>query len=186
MGRIKYIKNNGVEERQIKPPRSFILYLCIVLIVIMILFFLYRILIDYSTTYDVNSLIVSLTILLFIISGWGYTALWYFFGKERLIFVADELHYKKDLLGFGIQRKYDFAKITNPKIISYWKRKIYNPFQFFENIYNYGIFTHSYGKILSFDYGGQTKYFGFNIEESEAEELLEKIEKYIERGYITP
>jgi hypothetical protein len=179
MERIKYIKNNGVEEIQIKPKRSLFFNIVAVSSVFVILFLLFEIFIDYSTAPGTDRLTVSFMFALFIISGWGYPILWYFFGKEKLIFVADELHYKKDLFGVGIQRRYDLAKITNPQIIPYLKRKIYNPFQIFETVYAYSKMLSYYGILLSFDYGKQTKYFGFNLEESEAKELLQKIEEYI-------
>lgn len=184
MENIKYLNKNGVPEIQINAKRSLFFNVFAVLSLFVLLFLLYKIFIDYSTTNDVDRLIVSLTLALFIISFWGYPILWYFFGMEKLIFVTGELHYKKDLFGFGILRKYKLNKISNPNIIPYLKRKIYNPFQIFETAYAYSKIFSYYGTLLRFDYNNKTKYFGFNLEESEAEELLKNIKEYIERGYI--
>ncbi len=186
MRRVTYLDKNSVQEIQIKPKKNFMFYVYFIILLIAIPNILHEAFSFYTTEPGMATIFGAFLPALFIMLAFIYVPLWYFIGKEKLILLPGELHYKKDLLGFGILRKYELDKISNPKIIPYLKRKIYNPFQIFETVYAYGKMFSSYGNLLSFDYGKQTKYFGFNLKEPEAREVLQKIKEYIKKGYINP
>lgn len=102
------------------------------------------------------------------------------FGKEIIRFVGDEMHYKNELLGLGIQRKYKIYKIKYLRLGSV-RRVRSSLFELLDSGINDYI-----RNVITFNYGNKTKHLGVHLESFEAKEVLEKIEEYIERGYFTP
>lgn len=101
-------------------------------------------------------------------------------GKEIIKFIGDEMYYKNEFLGLGIQKKYKTYKIKNLRLGSVHCEK-YSLFQLLDPGVNDYI-----RNVITFDYGKRTKHLGFHLSSYEANEVLEKIEEYIERGYFTP
>jgi len=184
MERIKYLDKSGVPEIQIRTKKIGqridsnieMIFLIVIFAVLMPYIFFKTRFLAYSQTYFfIPEVFVILAALICI-----YICFLPLIGKERIRFVGDEFYYKIEVFGIGLPRKYKISEIKNLEATSFAFRKPKNPYLFFKMFYFAGFGERGHiHNLLCFDYGKQTKYFGFNLKEPEAEELLEKIKEYI-------
>jgi hypothetical protein len=184
MSRIKYLDKSGVPEIQIRTKtigsridsNLEMIFLITVFAILMPYLSFKLSFLAYSQTYFFIPEVFFILIALICI----YIYFLSLIGKERIRFTGDEFYYKIEVFGVGLPRKYKISEIKNIEATSFSFRKPKNLYLFFKMFYFAGFGERGHiHNLLSFDYGKQTKYFGFNLEESEAKELLEKIKEYI-------
>ena len=186
MSRIKYLDKSGVPEIQIRTKtigqridsNIEMIFLIVVFATIMPYIFFKTSFFAYDQTYFFIPEVLFILIALMCI----YIYFLPLIGKERIRFVGDEFYHKIEVFGIGLPRKYKISEIKNLGVTSFSFRKNKNPYLFFKMFYFSGFGERGHiHNLLCFNYGKRTKYFGFNLKEPEANELLQKIE-----GYISP
>jgi hypothetical protein len=191
MSRIKYLEKSSMPEIQIKTKKfgsridSYLemIFLIIVFAIIMPYIFLKTSFLAYSQTYFFIPEVFLILVALMCI----YIYFLPLIGKEILRFTGDEFYHKIEVFGIGLPRKYKIYEIKNLEVTSFSFRKPKNPYLFLKMFYFAGFGERGHiHNLLCFDYGKQTKYFGFNLKEPEAREVLQKIKEYIKKGYINP
>jgi len=184
MERIKYLDKSGVPEIQIRTKtigqridsHLEMIFLIVVFAVLMPYLSFKLSFLAYGQTYFFIPEVFFILIALICI----YIYFLSLIGKERIRFVGDEFYYKIEVFGIGLPRKYKISEIKNLEATSFSFRKNKNLYLFFKMFYFAGFGERGHiHNLLCFDYGKQTKYFGFNLKEPEAREVLQKIKEYI-------
>ena len=98
-----------------------------------------------------------------------YTWLWMVVGKERIVLKPATLSIQRDVLGFGKIREYDLNHVANLRL----SPQTYNPFDMSSSLRFWGIG----GGLVAFDYGAKTFRFGGSIDEAEAQNIINELNK---------
>lgn len=98
----------------------------------------------------------------------GHQVLWNMVGKELIVLGVQTLAIKRDVLGFGRVREFDLTEVRDLRVdsTSSGLAKL--------NWGSPGTFGASTGTI-AFDYGAKTFHFGSGLDESEARQLIARL-----------
>ena len=97
----------------------------------------------------------------------AYVWAWMAVGFEQILLRPDALVVKRNVLGFGNDREYDLAYVSNLRAAP----TTFNPFAFSSSLQFWGIG----GGTVAFDYGSKTFRFGAALDEAEAQELVQRL-----------
>lgn len=137
----------------------------IVALVIMYYFFTNNFI---DTTSDIwnepfNLIFVGFIVFSFITTG--YELLWLLFGKEQILVDKNQLTVKKQILGLGVNKKYDAKNISNLAFNANCSK-----------YHRYYMFIMSNGKV-QFVYNNSVVYFAQDADEVQAKKVIEKIKE---------
>lgn len=123
-----------------------------------------------DTTSDIWTEPFNLILIVFILFSFittGYELLWLLFGKEQILVDKNQLMVKKQILGLGVNKKYDTKKI---------KKLAFNTDC--SKYHRYYMFVMSNGKI-QFVYDNKVVYFAQDVDNAEAKTLIDAINQKI-------
>ena len=98
----------------------------------------------------------------------AYIWLWMLVGKERILMGTSALHVKRDLLGLGRTRTYEFYKIRNLRVAP----QPAGP----RGTGNFK-FSGVMGGLIALEYEGKTIRFGAGLDEAEAQLIVERMQQ---------
>ena len=97
----------------------------------------------------------------------GYLWLWNVAGKELIALREDTLAIKSDVLGLGNVREFDLSEVCDLRIDKLSPRL---------TMFNYNSPAQMFGTgTIAFDYGAKTFRFGLGLDESEARQLIVRL-----------
>jgi len=99
----------------------------------------------------------------------GYIWLWMLAGKERILMGTSTLHVKRDVLGLGRTRDYEFSKIRNLRV----EPQPAGPRDAGAALRLSGLA----GGLIAFEYEGKTIRLGAAIDEAEAQMIVERMKQ---------
>lgn len=99
----------------------------------------------------------------------GYELLWLLFGKEQILVDKSQLIVKKQILGLGVNKKYDAKKISNLAFNAHCSK-----------YHRYYMFIMSNGKV-QFVYDNNVVYFSqdADADAATAKKVIEKIKEQL-------
>lgn len=98
-----------------------------------------------------------------------YAWLWQVWGKEIVIAQGQTFKTRRDIGGFGFDKKYDLQQIRNLHV----RQVGFNPFDFSSSLQLWGIG----GGVIAFDYGTRIYRFGAGLDETEAKLAVTAVKK---------
>lgn len=114
--------------------------------------------------------------LLFWLAGWTlgggfalYTLLWNLVGKEVVTLDSQALTHRRQVGRFGLTRRYDVTQVKDLRLAPPQRSRR-------------GAHGTPFGGIIAFDYGSRTVRFAQGIDEAEAKDLIELLQRHLPRS----